>query len=85
MLRRPRAQAGAESVVAAAVRADCRLRATLADNGVIVRSMLHVSREEQAGGFRERLDDPRKNWKFRVDDLKDRGCGTTTRRPTARR
>ncbi|MBL0173054.1 MAG: polyphosphate kinase 2 family protein [Gemmatimonadaceae bacterium] len=45
----------------------------LADNGVIVRKcMLHVSREEQAKRFRERLDDPRKNWKFRVDDLKDR-------------
>ena len=45
----------------------------LADNGVIVRKcMLHVSREEQAERFRERLDDPQKNWKFRADDLKDR-------------
>lgn len=45
----------------------------LADNGVIVRKcMLHVSREEQARRFRERLDDPHKNWKFRADDLKDR-------------
>ena len=45
----------------------------LADNGVIIRKcMLHVSREEQADRFRERLDDPKKNWKFRADDLKDR-------------
>jgi PPK2 family polyphosphate:nucleotide phosphotransferase len=45
----------------------------LADNGVIIRKcMLHVSREEQAVRFRERLDDPHKNWKFRADDLKDR-------------
>ena len=45
----------------------------LTDNGVIVRKcMLHVSREEQAERFRARLDDPHKNWKFRLDDLKDR-------------
>ncbi len=45
----------------------------LADNGVVVRKcMLHVSREEQGKRLRERLDDPRKNWKFRLGDLEDR-------------
>jgi polyphosphate kinase 2 (PPK2 family) len=45
----------------------------LADNGVIIRKcMLHVSREEQHDRLKARLDDPTKNWKFRLDDLKDR-------------
>jgi PPK2 family polyphosphate:nucleotide phosphotransferase len=45
----------------------------LADNGVIIRKcMLHVSREEQHARLNARLDDPRKNWKFRLDDLADR-------------
>ena len=45
----------------------------LHEQGVIVRKcMLHVSRDEQRDRLNERMDDPRKNWKFRVDDLKDR-------------
>ena len=45
----------------------------LAESGVIVRKcMLHVSREEQGERLRERLDDPHKNWKFRLGDLDDR-------------
>lgn len=45
----------------------------LADSGVIIRKcMLHVSREEQGVRLRERLDDPKKNWKFRLGDLDDR-------------
>jgi PPK2 family polyphosphate:nucleotide phosphotransferase len=45
----------------------------LADNGVIIRKcMLHVSREEQGTRLRERLSDPKKNWKFRLGDLEDR-------------
>ena len=45
----------------------------LAENGVIIRKcMLHVSREEQGVRLRERLDDPTKNWKFRLGDLEDR-------------
>ena len=45
----------------------------LAESGVIVRKcLLHVSQEEQGKRFRERLDDPRKNWKFRLGDLDDR-------------
>jgi PPK2 family polyphosphate:nucleotide phosphotransferase len=42
----------------------------LADEGTtIVKLFLHVSREEQKERFLERLDDPTKNWKFRVGDL----------------
>ena len=47
--------------------------AMLADNGVIIRKcMLHVSQEEQGARLRARLDDPKKNWKFRLGDLEDR-------------
>lgn len=45
----------------------------LTDSGVIIRKcMLHVSREEQHERLTARLNDPTKNWKFRLDDLKDR-------------
>ncbi len=45
----------------------------LHESGVIVRKcMLHVSRDEQLERLTERFDDPKKNWKFRVDDLADR-------------
>lgn len=45
----------------------------LHEHGVIVRKcMLHVSRDEQRDRLNERMDDPRKNWKFRADDLEDR-------------
>jgi len=42
------------------------------NNVVILKFLLHVSREEQAKRFEERLSDPKKNWKFRVGDLDDR-------------
>jgi PPK2 family polyphosphate:nucleotide phosphotransferase len=35
----------------------------------IVKLFLHISKEEQAARFRERLGDPTKNWKFSVGDL----------------
>ena len=42
-------------------------------NGVIIlKFMLHVSREEQKRRLMERLADETKNWKFRVGDLEDR-------------
>jgi PPK2 family polyphosphate:nucleotide phosphotransferase len=45
----------------------------LSDSGVtIVKFMLYISKEEQAGRFRERLEDKRKNWKFSPADLKER-------------
>jgi PPK2 family polyphosphate:nucleotide phosphotransferase len=46
------------------------LERMLTDEGTaIVKVFLHVSKEEQAARLRERLEDPLKRWKFRVDDL----------------
>jgi PPK2 family polyphosphate:nucleotide phosphotransferase len=45
----------------------------LARNGVLIRKFfLHVSREEQARRFQARIDEPEKNWKFRLDDVRAR-------------
>ncbi|WP_434480899.1 PPK2 family polyphosphate kinase [Gemmatimonas sp.] len=45
----------------------------LHENGVIIRKcFLHISREEQRERLLARLDDPHKNWKFRLEDLDDR-------------
>jgi PPK2 family polyphosphate:nucleotide phosphotransferase len=45
----------------------------LTDNSVIVlKFLLHVSRDEQKKRLEERLEDREKNWKFRVGDLDDR-------------
>ena len=45
----------------------------LSANNVVVRKcFLHVSREEQKERLTERLADPQKNWKFRLGDLEDR-------------
>ena len=38
----------------------------------IVKLFLHISKEEQAERFRERLEDPTKRWKFRTGDLDER-------------
>src|SRR5438445_8103175 len=43
----------------------------LSDNRVVLlKFFLHISKEEQAERFRERLDNPTKHWKSSVDDLK---------------
>jgi PPK2 family polyphosphate:nucleotide phosphotransferase len=39
---------------------------------VIVKFLLHISKEEQGLRLQERLDDPTKNWKFAPDDLEVR-------------
>jgi|ERR1051326_783475 PPK2 family polyphosphate:nucleotide phosphotransferase len=45
----------------------------LADNCVLLlKFFLHISKNEQAERFRERLENPTKNWKFSVADLKMR-------------
>ncbi len=45
----------------------------LARNGTAIRKFfLHVSKEEQRKRFLERLDEPAKNWKFSLDDVKER-------------
>ncbi|MEO6246881.1 MAG: PPK2 family polyphosphate kinase [Opitutaceae bacterium] len=45
----------------------------LAENGVLVlKFYLHISRREQGERFKERLANPKKNWKFSHADLKTR-------------
>ena len=45
----------------------------LALNGTrIVKFFLHISKDEQKQRLQERLDDPRKHWKFSLADLKER-------------
>lgn len=46
----------------------------LAANGtMIMKFFLHMSRSVQKKRFLERIDDPAKNWKFSVNDVKERG------------
>jgi PPK2 family polyphosphate:nucleotide phosphotransferase len=46
----------------------------LTHNGVVIRKFfLHVSKKEQKKRFLERLEDSKKNWKFSMDDVKERG------------
>lgn len=46
----------------------------LTRNGVVVRKFfLHVSKEEQKKRFLERLEDSKKNWKFSMADVQERG------------
>jgi PPK2 family polyphosphate:nucleotide phosphotransferase len=45
----------------------------LADNStIILKFFLHISRDEQKKRLIERVNNPRKNWKFRTGDLDDR-------------
>jgi len=45
----------------------------LTRNGVVIRKFfLHVSKEEQKKRFLERLEDPKKNWKFSMADVQER-------------
>ena len=39
---------------------------------IVLKFMLHISRDEQKKRLQERLDDPEKNWKFREADIEDR-------------
>jgi PPK2 family polyphosphate:nucleotide phosphotransferase len=46
----------------------------LTHNGIVIRKFfLHVSKEEQKKRFLERLEDPKKNWKFSMADVNERG------------
>jgi polyphosphate kinase 2 (PPK2 family) len=40
---------------------------------IVIKFFLHVSRKEQKKRFLERLDDSKKNWKFSMADVKERG------------
>ena len=45
----------------------------LTRNGIAIRKFfLHLSRKEQKRRFLERLDNPKKNWKFSTSDVKER-------------
>lgn len=45
----------------------------LADSGTtIVKFYLHISKKEQKERFQDRLDEPEKNWKFSMGDLRKR-------------
>lgn len=51
-----------------------RFEKTLAQNGmVILKFFLNLSKKEQKQRFLERIDDPAKNWKFSMSDIKERG------------
>jgi PPK2 family polyphosphate:nucleotide phosphotransferase len=51
----------------------CNFERYLSRNGVVVRKFfLHVSRAEQKKRFLERLNDPKKNWKFSLNDALER-------------
>jgi PPK2 family polyphosphate:nucleotide phosphotransferase len=46
----------------------------LGHNGVVIRKFfLHVSKKEQKKRFLERLEESKKNWKFSMADVKERG------------
>src|SRR6266436_5750620 len=46
----------------------------LTHNGVVIRKFfLHVSKKEQKKRFLERLEDSKKNWKFSMADVQERG------------
>jgi PPK2 family polyphosphate:nucleotide phosphotransferase len=46
----------------------------LARNGIMVlKFFLHLSKKEQKKRFLARLEDSQKNWKFSMDDIKERG------------
>ncbi len=50
-----------------------RFEKNLSENGtLILKFFLNVSKKEQKKRFLERIDDPTKNWKFSLGDLKER-------------
>lgn len=50
-----------------------RFEKNLHENGtIILKFFLHVSKKEQKKRFLERIDNPTKNWKFSLGDLKER-------------
>ncbi len=50
-----------------------RFEKNLAENGtIILKFFLHVSKAEQKKRFLDRIEDPKKNWKFSLADMKER-------------
>jgi len=51
-----------------------RFEKNLVQNGtIILKFFLHLSKDEQRQRFIDRIDDPKKNWKFSAADAKERG------------
>jgi len=45
----------------------------LAETGtIIIKCLLHISKDEQRVRLQERIDDPAKHWKFDMQDLEER-------------
>jgi PPK2 family polyphosphate:nucleotide phosphotransferase len=42
------------------------------DGTVVMKFFLHISKDEQKGRLQERIDNPRKHWKFHAADLEER-------------
>jgi len=50
-----------------------RFEKNLTENGtIILKFFLHLSKKEQKKRFIERIDDPKKNWKFSAADVRER-------------
>jgi PPK2 family polyphosphate:nucleotide phosphotransferase len=53
----------------------CGFERHMARNGTVIRKFfLHVSKKEQKKRFLDRLDEPKKNWKFSASDVREREC-----------
>jgi PPK2 family polyphosphate:nucleotide phosphotransferase len=69
----PGASPGGKNIWDGRYRSILDLEGHLHRNGTrIVKFFLHISKEEQRKRFLARIDDPRKNWKFSGDDIKER-------------
>jgi len=56
-----------------AIRRDQQLGGVLSSQDIVVmKFFLHISNEEQRERLQERVDNPKKQWKFRAGDLDDR-------------
>lgn len=71
--RLPAGDASAKDFWQKRFEAICNFERYLTDNGVVIlKFFLHVSKEEQRERFLARIDDPAKNWKFSMKDVKER-------------
>jgi len=71
--RLPKELLGEKSIWRDRYRSIVNLEDHLHRNGTrIIKFFLHLSQEEQRRRFLKRIDEPAKNWKFSVDDTKER-------------
>ncbi len=69
----PKEQADATTIWGDRYRSIVDLEAHLHRNGTrIIKFFLHLSKDEQARRFRDRIDEPEKNWKFSLADVRER-------------